>query len=646
MRPRPAGAIGRVGGAAWVALIAAGAGLAGCAQIEAAGEGRGLSLEAGAARQAQATQSAPAEAAEALIDRRMRPAPKVFEAEGTARWDGRRTLQGIWVAHPTATTARRVRIVNTDNGAMVDGALFRRDGSYSGSPLLLSSDAARALEMSPGEPTVIRILALERWPGEDAADAIESAESAEATDPAESAEATDSAESPEATEATDAGGAQTGASAADAPAEPSAAEADAGAADAAEAPAEQAEAPDPSEAAEAPAQATDTRPAGAAAAVETETDAAEPGEAKKAEKPKEDSAGGDADRPEAEAQGKTAMADRDPSAGEAGEAEETPLEPAEEVRQPIVLQDPTAEGEEVEFTFVEPEIPDAEEKVEAPDPEAEPVPGAAPEQSGDAETGADSAVGGDQNTAETDPNESAPGAPEIAAADGTEDGSRNDRGEITGEAAGPSAAEAGAERAPIALLLPPARPEPVAGADGPAPVDHPGTATPDADAGAGDAAQPADSAQARAPRQPIVLQPPREDGAEDVEFTFVDPDTLEAEDPAGAAAPETAEPDPEAEAASEADAPAQVETAAAEPSAPADGLAYIQAGIFSIERNAARLAARIREAGLPAETREMTLAGKPAVRVVSGPYRSRSARAEALRTIRRIGPDDAIPVRR
>src|SRR5690606_24385404 len=53
--------------------------------------------------------------------------PDLFEATGTATWDGKRTLQGIWVAHPLATSARRVRIINKATGAAVDGALFKRD---------------------------------------------------------------------------------------------------------------------------------------------------------------------------------------------------------------------------------------------------------------------------------------------------------------------------------------------------------------------------------------------------------------------------------------------------------------------------------------------------------------------------------------
>lgn len=88
------------------------------------------------------------------------PAPELFEATGTASWDGKRTLQGIWVAHPLATTARRARIYNTANGAAVDGALFKRDEALSGSSVLVSSEAAQLLGMSPGDEVDLRIVAL------------------------------------------------------------------------------------------------------------------------------------------------------------------------------------------------------------------------------------------------------------------------------------------------------------------------------------------------------------------------------------------------------------------------------------------------------------------------------------------------------
>lgn len=116
----------------------------------------------------QVTQSVAATPIEpgptALIDARLRPAPEEFEVDATAVWDGKRTLQGIWVAHPAAETARRVRIVNVGNGFAVDGALFRRDDSGSGPSVLVSSDAAAALGMVAGEAATLAIVAIRRGP--------------------------------------------------------------------------------------------------------------------------------------------------------------------------------------------------------------------------------------------------------------------------------------------------------------------------------------------------------------------------------------------------------------------------------------------------------------------------------------------------
>jgi len=153
-------------------------GLGGCAEIELGAEAvkqvnRALAPapQASAAVQvqsarAQATQSAASEVMapgpNAQIDARMAPAPSDFDARGTAEWDGARTLQGIWVAHPQAHSARRVRILNITNGFAVDGALFRRDESGGGPPVIVSSDAAAALGMEPGQPVELSIVAIRR----------------------------------------------------------------------------------------------------------------------------------------------------------------------------------------------------------------------------------------------------------------------------------------------------------------------------------------------------------------------------------------------------------------------------------------------------------------------------------------------------
>lgn len=139
------------------------AGLAGCADDLGSLGDRG-SATAGP----QVTQASAAEAVlpgpTALIDARLVPVPDEFLIEDGAVWDGERTLQGIWVAHPAAQTARRVRILNIDTGYAVDGALFRRDETGSGPAVLVSSDAAAALGMTPEKEVQLSIVAIKRAP--------------------------------------------------------------------------------------------------------------------------------------------------------------------------------------------------------------------------------------------------------------------------------------------------------------------------------------------------------------------------------------------------------------------------------------------------------------------------------------------------
>jgi len=78
---------------------------------------------------------------------------------------------------------------------------------------------------------------------------------------------------------------------------------------------------------------------------------------------------------------------------------------------------------------------------------------------------------------------------------------------------------------------------------------------------------------------------------------------------------------------------------------PSDGLRYIQAGIFGEPDNAARLVSRLRAAGLPADSRALTLGARHFTRVVIGPYHDDAARDDALEAIRQIGAVDPIPVR-
>jgi cell division septation protein DedD len=87
----------------------------------------------------------------------MRPDPQAFHANGLAVWDGSRTLQGVWIAHPMALVARRVRLTNRETGVQVDAAMFRRDANLTGPQLIVSSEAARLLGLKVGHGTPIAI---------------------------------------------------------------------------------------------------------------------------------------------------------------------------------------------------------------------------------------------------------------------------------------------------------------------------------------------------------------------------------------------------------------------------------------------------------------------------------------------------------
>lgn len=89
-------------------------------------------------------------------------APDVFQVTEDGLWDGRPSLGGVWVAHPSATDPERVIIRNDANGRFVIGALFRRERDNPGPALQVSSDAASALGLLAGAPAVLNVTALRR----------------------------------------------------------------------------------------------------------------------------------------------------------------------------------------------------------------------------------------------------------------------------------------------------------------------------------------------------------------------------------------------------------------------------------------------------------------------------------------------------
>ncbi len=117
-------------------------------------------LVTGAVADADGT-AAPAEPSFEIVEQEVE-APDVFAANEAALWDGRPSLGGVWVAHPDVAEPEQVRIRNEANGTTITGALFRRERDIPGPRTQVSSDAAAALGMLAGQPTVLDIVAIRR----------------------------------------------------------------------------------------------------------------------------------------------------------------------------------------------------------------------------------------------------------------------------------------------------------------------------------------------------------------------------------------------------------------------------------------------------------------------------------------------------
>ena len=89
-------------------------------------------------------------------------APETFSVAEPALWDGRPSLGGVWVAHPDVNDPERVVIRDPATGRSTTGALFRRERATPGPQLQVSSEAAEALGLVAGQPTVLEVVALAR----------------------------------------------------------------------------------------------------------------------------------------------------------------------------------------------------------------------------------------------------------------------------------------------------------------------------------------------------------------------------------------------------------------------------------------------------------------------------------------------------
>lgn len=147
----------RIGSVSHSILLAFAAGLvvSGC-QLGTPGTGTAPAVQSAPSDAAATTSASPANR---VIERDVE-APNVFQRDETGLWDGRPSLGGVWVAHPSARDPERVLIRNAATGQSVIGALFRRERENPGPRFQVSSEAANALGILAGAPTEISVTAL------------------------------------------------------------------------------------------------------------------------------------------------------------------------------------------------------------------------------------------------------------------------------------------------------------------------------------------------------------------------------------------------------------------------------------------------------------------------------------------------------
>jgi peptidoglycan lytic transglycosylase len=136
-------------------LLILGFGLAGCENVELP------NFSFGAKKDTTATATPEVGGSTRLVERDVE-APDVFQTTDSALWDGRPSLGGVWVAYPGELQPERVIIRNEENSKFVIGALFKRERDNPGPKIQLSSDAASALGILAGKPTVLNVTALRR----------------------------------------------------------------------------------------------------------------------------------------------------------------------------------------------------------------------------------------------------------------------------------------------------------------------------------------------------------------------------------------------------------------------------------------------------------------------------------------------------
>lgn len=111
--------------------------------------------------QPQSTPEPPAEGGLKIEERDVEK-PEIFTLRQMALWDGKPSFGGVWAALPDEVQPERVSITNMETGQSVMGSLFKREEQTPGPPIRVSSDAANALGIPPGQPTSVTVTVVRR----------------------------------------------------------------------------------------------------------------------------------------------------------------------------------------------------------------------------------------------------------------------------------------------------------------------------------------------------------------------------------------------------------------------------------------------------------------------------------------------------
>ena len=86
--------------------------------------------------------------------------PEILDLSASVIWDGEQTLGGNWISHPDVDSPERVLIKNISNGKSIVGAIFQQTKKMKTGPAVISSDAAKALNIAQNDHTKVQIIAV------------------------------------------------------------------------------------------------------------------------------------------------------------------------------------------------------------------------------------------------------------------------------------------------------------------------------------------------------------------------------------------------------------------------------------------------------------------------------------------------------